>query len=76
VIADLGRRDVRLIGDYQDLLPAESSLDGVDPASTNDADLLTAAVAGVVGLARAHTDLRKEHDALLAAQAEQPDEPG
>ncbi len=67
MIADLEGLDVQIIGDLQDLVPTPETMDGVDPGQSSDSELLTAAVTGLVGFARVHTEVRTEYDRLADA---------
>lgn len=73
MVAELDQLGVWVVGELDDLVPnAEPSDGGIDPAVASEADLLEAAVFGLAGMARVHTDvrieyeqLRRDHDDLL-----------
>ena len=63
--AELDQLGVGVVGDLHDLVPdAQTSDGGIDPAATSDADLLEAAVFGLAGMARVHTDVRIDYEQL------------
>jgi hypothetical protein len=64
MVEDVERKGVRVIGDLAELVPppyTEGS--GIDPAEASDADLLAAAVAGLVGVTLELADVRVAYDA-------------
>lgn len=66
-------REVKVIGNLDEIVPPESPLVGVEPGDITDTQLLEAAVTGLAGmsrqLTRRHavlTDLKRERASLLA----------
>lgn len=65
MISKLAQWDVRVVGHLDDLVPdPDVALAGIDPTQASDAELLSAAVFGLAGMARVITDVRLEHDQL------------
>ncbi len=57
---------VRVVGDLSELIPSgEPTQHRVDPAHSTDAELLDAALAGLVGVGQVLADLRIEHEQLV-----------
>jgi hypothetical protein len=62
---------VRIVGDLDDLLPGDPpSSAAVDPAASSAEQLLAAARAGLVGLAKEYADLAVTHKAGRVARRE------
>lgn len=65
MVGELEQLGVGVVGDLDDLVPSAHGTDGaIDPAEASDTDLLEAAVFGLAGMARVHTDVRIEYDQL------------
>jgi len=65
MVEEIARLGPRVVGDVADLVPAElPPLGAVDPGESSDADLLAAAMRGIVGLSPSFNRLRTERNDL------------
>jgi hypothetical protein len=61
LLDEVGRRDVTVVGDMADLVPAATTTkEAFDPAEIGDAELLQAAIAGLRGLGLRVTEQKQE----------------
>jgi len=73
MIDGLEQREVTVVGDLTDLIPATSPPVGsVDPGATTDAELLAAAARGIVSLAPAYNSVRTRSDELRRLERVSP----
>jgi hypothetical protein len=69
MVQSLRRSNVRVVGELNDLLPGSSPLEAApDPAESSADELLAAANAGLIGLAKEYADLAVGHKAQRMAQ--------
>lgn len=73
MIEEIQASGVRVIGDLDDLKPAEGNPDGVvDPADASDAELLQAAVQGLAGMVNVVGEMQLEQERVLRQAVEPP----
>ncbi len=72
MIEELRRSGARVVGDLEDLRPTLPPESVVDPASASDAELLSAAFAGLAGLVDAVAELQVEKERLTVEKARRP----